>query len=93
MFGRPAVPHDYLRAADVARQCRSVLSSAAELTADGPMVHDLHFANGDWRQDAGHEPLMPFPGTSSSDIGAGPELCFDFRPPKVDFGRISAISA
>ncbi|XBH89352.1 hypothetical protein VPH35_081275 [Triticum aestivum] len=33
LFGRPAIPHDYLRAADVARQCRSVLSSAAELTA------------------------------------------------------------
>uniref|UniRef100_A0A453JME8 RING-type E3 ubiquitin transferase n=2 Tax=Aegilops tauschii subsp. strangulata TaxID=200361 RepID=A0A453JME8_AEGTS len=73
-FGRPVVPHDYLRAADVAQQCRSVLSSGAELTADGPMVQDLHFANGDWRQDAGHAPLMPFPGTASGDVGAGTEL-------------------
>lgn len=50
-------------------QCRSVLSSAAQLMADGPVVHDLHFANGDWHLDAGHAPLMP-----SHGAGPDPEL-------------------
>ncbi|XBH89346.1 hypothetical protein VPH35_081269 [Triticum aestivum] len=80
LFGRPAVPHDYLRAADVARQCRSVLSSAAELTADGPVVHDLHFAKLDWRQDAGHEPLMPAKKAQTENQNTGPELLQEATP-------------
>ena len=46
LFGRPAVPHDYLRAADVARQCRSVLFSAAELTAPWFLIYILPTATG-----------------------------------------------
>ncbi|XBH67259.1 hypothetical protein VPH35_095666 [Triticum aestivum] len=75
-FRLPVVPHDHLRAADVRRQCRSVLSSAAQPTADGPVVHDLHFANGDWHQDGGHVPLMLSPGVAGPD----PELLQQATP-------------
>ncbi|KAL6855981.1 hypothetical protein ACP4OV_018783 [Aristida adscensionis] len=63
----PFIPHDYTRFADVERQCRSVLSSAGELSIDadraGAVMHQLSFSNGDWSQDAGQAPLMPFHGS------------------------------
>lgn len=59
--------HDYLRFADVNRLCQSVLSSATELIYDanrpGRVKRELSFEKGDWRQDAGHAPLLPFDGS------------------------------
>lgn len=75
--GHPLVSRDHLRVSGaVTRQCQSVLSSAAQLTPYAA-VQDLHFANGDWHQDAGHAPLMPVPadGSGGGDVvAAGPEL-------------------
>ncbi|KAL6626852.1 hypothetical protein ACP70R_030578 [Stipagrostis hirtigluma subsp. patula] len=63
----PFIPHEYVRFADVKRQCRSVLSAAAELTFDGhranALMPELSFVKGDWKQDDGGAPLMPFDGT------------------------------
>lgn len=76
-FG-PFIPHDYLRFDDVARQCQSVLSSAAELTVDAgraeALADELSFANGDWHQDTGHAPLMPFHGSHAGTTEAHPGL-------------------
>jgi hypothetical protein len=66
MMPVPFIPHDYNRSADVARQCQFILSSpsAAEVKveADGVnvLMRQLSFTNGDWVQDAGQAPLMPF---------------------------------
>nr|CAB3476053.1 unnamed protein product [Digitaria exilis] len=63
----PFVPHEYVRFADVKRHCRSVLSSATELTFDAnranALMPELTFVKGDWHQDADAVPLMPFDGT------------------------------
>ena len=66
----PFIPHEYVRSADVKRQCRSVLSSATELTFDASranaLMPELTFVKGDWKQDDGGVPLMPFDGTDVS---------------------------
>ncbi|CAL4888850.1 unnamed protein product [Urochloa decumbens] len=72
------IHHDYARFADVERHCQSVLSSAAELGGDadraGARMHQLSFMNGDWSQDAGQAPLLPFRGTYADTAAAtGPE--------------------
>ncbi|OEL17464.1 hypothetical protein BAE44_0021515 [Dichanthelium oligosanthes] len=58
--------HDYLRFASVERHCQAELSSAARLADDvyrvSRVMRELPFEKGDWRQDAGHAPLMPFDG-------------------------------
>uniref|UniRef100_A0A0D9X0S5 RING-type E3 ubiquitin transferase n=1 Tax=Leersia perrieri TaxID=77586 RepID=A0A0D9X0S5_9ORYZ len=70
--------HSYLRCADVKRQCRSVLSSAAELTNDAyrasRLKRELSFEKGDWRQDDGQAKLLPFDGSDASEDGARPSL-------------------
>ncbi|KAL6657706.1 hypothetical protein ACP70R_005486 [Stipagrostis hirtigluma subsp. patula] len=67
-------PHDYTRFADVERQCQSVLSSAAELSIDADrasvLMLQLSFRNGDWSQDAGQAPLMPFHGSRADTPAA-----------------------
>ncbi|OEL17795.1 hypothetical protein BAE44_0021187 [Dichanthelium oligosanthes] len=66
------------RFADVERHCQSVLSSAAELRPDthrdGILKFHLSFMNGDWSQDAGQAPLLPFHGSHADAAAAGPEL-------------------
>lgn len=54
----------YLRAADVRRQCQSVLSSASELTITRSDASSLMsgLPGADWHQEAGDAPLMPVPG-------------------------------
>ena len=71
----------YTRFADVERHCQSVLSSAAdaELNADAGrgsrLMYQLSFMNGDWSQDAGQAPLLPFHGSYADPaVVAGPEL-------------------
>ncbi|KAL0562035.1 hypothetical protein IC582_002483 [Cucumis melo] len=56
--------YNYERFDEVQKQCKSVLSSAAELSSDTTrfikMKEQLQFLNGDWWQDGGKCPLMPF---------------------------------
>ena len=51
----PFIPHEYVRFADVKRQCRSVLSAAADLKFDAnraaALMPELSFVKGDWKQD------------------------------------------
>ncbi|KAM0886888.1 hypothetical protein ACQ4PT_029413 [Festuca glaucescens] len=66
--------HDYLRFADVRRHCQSVLSSATELPYNtnrpNNMKNQLSFEKGDWGQDAGKAPLVPFDGGEAPKKGA-----------------------
>ncbi|CAM0879929.1 unnamed protein product [Alopecurus aequalis] len=71
----PFMPHEYVRFADVKRQCRSVLSSASELKFDAnratALMPELSFVKGDWQQDVDDgAPLMPFDGTDVPVDGA-----------------------
>ncbi|TVU21544.1 hypothetical protein EJB05_31185, partial [Eragrostis curvula] len=71
----PFVPHEYVRFADVKRECRSVLSAGAALTFDAnranALMPELSFVKGDWNQDGnGGAPLMPFDGTDAAEDGA-----------------------
>ncbi|KAM0872389.1 hypothetical protein ACQ4PT_038751 [Festuca glaucescens] len=64
--------HDYLFA-DVTRHCQSVLSSATELPYDTnhpDNVKNQPFEKGDWRQDAGKAPLVPFDDGEAPKKGA-----------------------
>ncbi|CAO2045246.1 unnamed protein product [Urochloa humidicola] len=82
MSKEPIHHHDYTRFADVERHCQSVLSSAMELRYDpnhaGDLKYKLSFTNGDWSQDAGQAPLLPFPGrhaaAAAAAAAAGHEL-------------------
>ncbi|KAF0920422.1 hypothetical protein E2562_034869 [Oryza meyeriana var. granulata] len=88
----PFIPHEYVRFADVKRQCRSVLSSAAELIFDANrangLMPELSFVKGDWKQDSdGGAPLMPFDGTDvaeDADGVAGPLSLASFSLTHVD---------
>ncbi|KAI5012319.1 hypothetical protein ZWY2020_024453 [Hordeum vulgare] len=66
--------HDYLRFADVNRHCQSVLSSATELAYEASrpyqVRHQLSFEKGDWLQDDGHAPLVPFDAGDAPKKGA-----------------------
>uniref|UniRef100_J3KWX1 RING-type E3 ubiquitin transferase n=1 Tax=Oryza brachyantha TaxID=4533 RepID=J3KWX1_ORYBR len=72
--GGPFIPPEYARFADVKRQCKSVLSAAAELTFDANrangLMPELSFVKGDWKHDGG-APLMPFDGTDVAEDAAG----------------------
>ncbi|CAO2209674.1 unnamed protein product [Urochloa humidicola] len=93
----PFIPHEYVRFADVKRQCRSVLSSAEELTFDAnranALMPELTFVKGDWTQDAAAAaPLLPFDGTDAAAAdgdGAPPEplRLASFTLTHVDVGR------
>lgn len=56
--------YNYERFDEVEKKCKFVLSSASELSSDTSrflrMKEQLQFVNGDWRQDEGKYPLMPF---------------------------------
>ncbi|OVA06534.1 Protein of unknown function DUF2921 [Macleaya cordata] len=73
----PAKTHIDIRFAEVEKHCSSVISSASELTPDDNRRYrlqmELSFHNGDWEQETGGSPLMPFndndmPKNSSSFI-------------------------
>ncbi|CAO2199242.1 unnamed protein product [Urochloa humidicola] len=93
----PFIPHEYVRFGDVKRQCRSVLSSAEELTFDAnranALIPELTFIKGDWNQDAGGgAPLLPFDGTDAAAAGDGkpaadPLQLASFTLTHVDVGR------
>lgn len=60
----PSVTYKYDRIDEVKKACGFVLSSASELKPDDNRVYsikkELPFVNGDWVQDAGGLPLMPY---------------------------------
>ena len=60
----PPVTYKYDRVDEVKKACASVLSSASEFQPDDNRVYsikkELPFVNGDWEQDAGGSPLMPY---------------------------------
>ncbi|KAL6855984.1 hypothetical protein ACP4OV_018786 [Aristida adscensionis] len=76
--------HGYRRFADVERHCLSVLSSAAPLADDSyrptRVKRELSFEKGDWRQDAGAAPLMPFDGGDVPAGGGGDSRTLDPLP-------------
>ncbi|BAT98545.1 hypothetical protein LR48_Vigan406s013500 [Vigna angularis] len=71
----PQVTYKYDRMSEVQKQCASVLSASSELRYEYSvtgMKGEFSFVNGDWRQDGGKFPIMPFdasisPGTLSED--------------------------
>lgn len=71
----PQVTYKYDRMSEVQKQCASVLSASSELRYEYSvtgMKREFSFVNGDWRQDGGKFPIMPFdasksPGTLSED--------------------------
>ncbi|KAF5739123.1 hypothetical protein HS088_TW12G00322 [Tripterygium wilfordii] len=56
--------YEYERIDEVKKHCAFVLSFATELKPDNNRVHrireELKFGNGDWNQDVGNAPIMPF---------------------------------
>ncbi|PQQ21266.1 uncharacterized protein Pyn_31437 [Prunus yedoensis var. nudiflora] len=66
MNGRSETPvtYNYDRIDEVKKQCGFVLSSASELKAENNKVYsikeELLFVNGDWRQEVGNAPIIPF---------------------------------
>lgn len=63
----PTVAYKYDRIDEVKKECKFVLSSASELKPDDNRVYsiknELSFVNGDWDQDSGMAPLLPFDDT------------------------------
>ncbi|GAV69183.1 DUF2921 domain-containing protein [Cephalotus follicularis] len=58
------VKYSYDRIDEVKKQCAVVLSSATELKPDDNRLYSikekLSFVDGDWRQDLGNSPILPF---------------------------------
>lgn len=89
------VGYKYDRIDEVRKQCAFVLSAASELRFDyGGVVGmkgELSFVNGDWIQDVGKFPIMPFddrnenlPGGLSGDRRGSPMKLVSFRVTDVD---------
>ncbi|GAY50524.1 hypothetical protein CUMW_127320 [Citrus unshiu] len=72
----PSVVYTYNRFAEIQEKCGSVLSSASELKPDdnrsSRIKEELSFVNGDWEQDSGGAPLMPFDDKEMHRSPAGP---------------------
>ncbi|CAK9154439.1 unnamed protein product [Ilex paraguariensis] len=60
----PSVVYTYNRFVEIEKQCSSFLSSASELKPDDSrgyrLKNELSFFDGDWEQEIGGAPLMPF---------------------------------
>ncbi|XVF26671.1 hypothetical protein REPUB_Repub14bG0037800 [Reevesia pubescens] len=58
------VEHNYERIGEIKKHCKPVLSSASEFKAEDNRIADikeeLNFGYGDWWQDVGEAPIMPF---------------------------------
>lgn len=71
----PSASHTYARFSEVEKSCHEIISSASKLDFDADRFRsfrqELSFVKGDWGQDPGDAPLMPFDGsdaaTNSSD--------------------------
>ncbi|GJN37317.1 hypothetical protein PR202_gb26255 [Eleusine coracana subsp. coracana] len=88
----PFIPHEYVRFADVKRECKSILSAATLLAFDAnranALLPELSFTKGDWSQPAaGAAPLLPFDGTdvpADDDVAADPVALASFSLTHVD---------
>lgn len=74
-FDDPPVVYTYSRLPEIEKECSPFLSSASDLKPDDVRSYkikkELSFFNGDWMQELGRSPLVPFddndlPGDSSS---------------------------
>lgn len=58
------VTYNYDRIDEVKKECGFALSSASELKAEDDRIYsmkkELFFVNGDWTQEVGKDPIMPF---------------------------------
>ncbi|KAK9923254.1 hypothetical protein M0R45_031684 [Rubus argutus] len=58
------VTYNYDRIDEVKKACGFALSSASELKAEDDRIYSMKkepfFVNGDWRQEVGKDPIMPF---------------------------------
>ncbi|XP_057734982.1 uncharacterized protein LOC130950487 [Arachis stenosperma] len=75
-FERNSHPtYSYDRISEVQKQCASVLSASSELRSDYSAVTgmkgELSFVNGDWMQNEGKFPIMPFDAGKSPGSLAG----------------------
>lgn len=79
-----AETYKYDRITEVKKQCKSILSSASELKL-GVDTADLSFMSGDWGQDVGDAPIMPFDDRDiSKDSLARPLQLVSFRVMNAD---------
>ncbi|XP_059636194.1 uncharacterized protein LOC132278419 [Cornus florida] len=83
-----SVVYTYNRFAEIEKQCSPFLSSASELKPDDSrsyrLKNELSFFNGDWEQEAGGAPLMPFddsdmPADSSSFVSPLKLVSFEVK--------------
>ncbi|CAK7356614.1 unnamed protein product [Dovyalis caffra] len=73
------VSYNYDRIDEVKKHCAPVLASATDLKPEDDRVNnikDLYFVNGDWRQEVGQAPLLPYidPGVQRGNVS-------DFQTP------------
>ncbi|KAJ6963382.1 hypothetical protein NC652_001874 [Populus alba x Populus x berolinensis] len=73
------VNYNYDRIDEVKKHCAPFLASASDLKHEVDRVYnieDLYFVNGDWRQEVGQSPLLPYidPGIQKSNFS-------DFKTP------------
>lgn len=63
-IGGPPVTYKYDRISEVKKECKSVLSSASKLNPEAitgfSIEREIFFDNGDWVQENGKAPIMPF---------------------------------
>ncbi|XP_062155709.1 uncharacterized protein LOC133863681 [Alnus glutinosa] len=89
--------YKYDRTDEVKKECASVLSSASEWRPEDNRVYsikdELSFVNGDWRQEVGKAPILPFDGRefgkNSSDGWKDPLNLASFWVMDVDLAHRS----
>ncbi|XP_002517549.3 uncharacterized protein LOC8271362 [Ricinus communis] len=87
--------HSYDRIDEVKKHCAFVLSSATELKPEDTRVYgikeDLNFINGDWRQDVGEAPIVPYVDKEyrNSNLSDVPMNLVSFWVTDVDHGHRS----
>lgn len=71
----PSASHDYARFSEVEKACKPILSSASTLNLDSGRIDairsELSFVRGNWRQDSGNSPLMPFDSSDAPQNASG----------------------
>lgn len=74
--GNPPPAHTYTRFSEVEKFCNEIISSASKLDLDTNRFmsfrSELSFIKGDWGQDPGDAPLMPFDGHDAANSSGQP---------------------
>ncbi|XP_039117344.1 uncharacterized protein LOC120253121 [Dioscorea cayenensis subsp. rotundata] len=90
------VPHEYSRYSEVKDACKLILKSASKdkINANraSSIIPELNFIMGDWRQDHGTAPLMPFDASDapqSSSVLPDPAHLVTFALTHVDLATTS----